>query len=177
MNATPSVFHPAELVVYPAQGVGTIERIDSQQVGGMTCDFFIVRIIASNVTLMVPLHSAGRVGLRHLVSPEEAEEVLTFLRTAAAKNICTGQNWNRRFREYSDKLQSPDLHQVASVLKELLSIGQVKELSFGEKRLQEQAMGLVCGELAQVLQMEEATIREQIIAAHTPESNAGAATS
>ena len=83
--------------------------------------------------------------------------------------IYTGQNWNRRFREYSDKLQSTDLAQVASVLKELLLIGQAKDLSFGEKRLQEQAMALVTGELAQVLTQPEENLRELILACYQPE--------
>lgn len=83
-----------------------------------------------------------------LTPADHAQAILDALRADTGKTIYTGQNWNRRFREYSDRLKSPDLAVVAGVLRELLLIGRGKELSFGERRLQEQAMSLVTGELA-----------------------------
>ena len=67
------MFTPGQLVVYPAQGVGKIERVDSQQVCGAQTEFFIVNILTSNITLMVPVKNAASVGLRPLPSPVEAE--------------------------------------------------------------------------------------------------------
>lgn len=60
------MFTSDDLVVYPAQGVGKIERIDSKTVGGIVCELYIVRIRANNVTLMVPVNNAAHVGLRTL---------------------------------------------------------------------------------------------------------------
>lgn len=174
MKAKTYLFQPDDLVVYPAQGVGKIERVDHQEICGTCCEFFIVRILASNVTLMVPVSTAEKVGLRHLVSSDDAEKIMAFLQESSPKAVYTGQNWNRRFREYSDKLQSPDLYQVAAVLKELLTIGRIKELSFGEKRLQEQAMNLVCGELAQVLALPEDAIKEKFFSAYGQPDDAAA---
>lgn len=84
------------------------------------------------------------------------------------KTVYTGQNWNRRFREYSERLKSPELAVVAGVLRELLLIGRGKELSFGERRLQEQAMSLVTGELAQVLGLDEDAIRDELLEIYAP---------
>lgn len=176
--ASPSTqFQPDELVVYPAQGVGVIDKIDQQEIGGAQCEFYIVRIVSNNVTLMVPVKTASNVGLRHLISQAQGLAILEDLQADVHQLIYTGQNWNRRFREYSDKLQSTDLAQVASVLKELLLIGRVKDLSFGEKRLQEQAMALVTGELAQVLDQPEEILRERIVACYQPEAPADTETS
>ena len=137
------MFTSEQLVVYPAQGVGQIERIDSQNIGGSACDFYIVRIRANSITLMVPVKNASNVGLRTLVSTKEAEHIWEALRNNPQQTVHTGQNWNRRFREYSERLKSPDLSIVANVLRELLLIGRTKDLSFGERRLLEQAMSLV----------------------------------
>ena len=145
------MFTPDDLVVYPAQGLGKIERIDRQNVGGIMCEFYIVRIRANNITLMVPVNNAVNVGLRTLTPKNEAQRILQSLRGDTDTQVYTGQNWNRRFREYSERLKSPELAVVTEVLRELLLIGRGKELSFGERRLQEQAMGLVTGELAEVL--------------------------
>ena len=162
------MFTPDDLVVYPAQGVGKIESIDSQTIGGIACDFYIVRIQANNVTLMVPVNNAAHVGLRTLTATEEAERILEELRNSTGKVVHTGQNWNRRFREYSERLKSPELSVVTEVLRELLLIGRTKELSFGERRLQEQAMGLVTGELSEVLKVEEDSLRDELLELYAP---------
>lgn len=162
------MFTSDDLVVYPAQGVGKIERIDCQNIGGMTCELYIVRIRANNITLLVPVNNAANVGLRTLTSGEEAERILHSLRSDTGKTIYTGQNWNRRFREYSERLKSPDLSVVTEVLRELLLIGRAKELSFGERRLQEQAMCLVTGELAEVLGLSEEALREELQEIYAP---------
>lgn len=162
------MFQADDLVVYPAQGVGKIESIGHQEIGGVQCEFYIVRIIANNVTLMVPVHNAANVGLRPLITQENAQSILQSLCTPEDTTIHTGQNWNRRYREYSEKLKSPDLADVAHVVRELLLIGKAKELSFGERRLLEQAMLLVTGELAEVLALDEPSLREQISAYYTP---------
>ena len=162
------MFQADEFVVYPAQGVGKIESIDHQDVGGATCEFYIVRILANNITLMVPVHNAANVGLRRLISKEHAESVLAFLMRSDDDAVYTGQNWNRRYREYSDKLKSEDPANVAVVVRELLLIGRSKELSFGERRLLEQAMTLVTGELSEVLGTAETELRESIQAVYAP---------
>ena len=162
------MFTSDDLVVYPAQGVGKIERIDSKTVGGIVCELYIVRIRANNVTLMVPVNNAAHVGLRTLTPKDEALTILDSLRNESGKAVYTGQNWNRRFREYSDRLKSPSLAIVAEVLRELLLIGRSKELSFGERRLQEQAMGLVTGELSEVLEVEEDKVRDELLEIYAP---------
>ena len=53
------MFTAGELVVYPAQGVGEIERVNNQQIGGVACELYIVRIRANNITLMVPVANAA----------------------------------------------------------------------------------------------------------------------
>ena len=50
-----------DLVVYPAQGVGKINRIDSKSMAGTSCDFYRVCIQNSNITLIVPVKNAQNV--------------------------------------------------------------------------------------------------------------------
>lgn len=162
------MFATGNLVVYPAHGVGLIESIDHKHIGGEACDFYIVRIRANNITLMVPVKNAANVGLRSLISPEQAGAIWAALHTDMDRPIFTGQNWNRRFREYSERLKNPDLAVVAEVLRELLLIGRSKELSFGERRLLEQAMNLVSMELAEVLTASADAMRDELLALYAP---------
>jgi CarD family transcriptional regulator len=156
------VFSVNELVVYPSQGVGKVERIEVQEIGGARAEFYIVRILSNNVTLMVPVNNARNVGLRPVCSLREGQNIFESLKDRSDFTGYTGQNWNRRYREYSEKLKSGDLSDVAYVLKELFLIGRDKELSFGERRLLEQAMSLVAMELAYAMGRDQEDIREDI---------------
>jgi CarD family transcriptional regulator len=97
-----------------------------------------------------------------LSSIEHARSILDGFADHGSFPGYTGQNWNRRYREYMERLKSSKLADVAHVLHELLLIGRGKELSFGERRLLEQAMSLVSGELAVVLNNSEQAVRESI---------------
>ena len=156
------MFSVGDLVVYPAQGVGKIESIDQKSIGDAFCAFYIVRILNNDITLMVPVNNAHNVGLRALTSMEHARNILDGFADHSPFSGYTGQNWNRRYREYTERLKSSKLTDVANVLHELLLIGRNKELSFGERRLLEQAMSLVSGELSIVLNNSEQTVRDTI---------------
>lgn len=157
-----------DLVVYPAQGVGKINRIDSKSMAGTSCDFYRVCNQNSNITLIVPVKNAQNVGLRRLVSKDKASRILEALKNGTDKPVFVGQNWNRRFRDYIDKMKSPDLKVVAGVLHELLVIGRRKDLSFGERRLKEQAMSLVAGELSEVLGIKEEDLKKALYDLYAP---------
>lgn len=85
------MFTPDDLVVYPAQGLGKIERIDRQNVGGIMCEFYIVRIRANNITLMVPVNNAVNVGLRTLTPKNEAQRILQSLRGDTDTQVLPGR--------------------------------------------------------------------------------------
>jgi CarD family transcriptional regulator len=157
-----NVFSPDQLVVYPAQGVGFVESVTPKEIGGCTEDFYIVKILGSNITLMVPVKTAHNVGLRHLSTRRECESAFNGLRDKSTFTGYTGQNWNRRYREYLEYLQNGTLDGASHVLKELLLISAEKDLSFGERRLLEQAMHLVSMEIACVLGCKQADIQARI---------------
>jgi CarD family transcriptional regulator len=157
-----NVFSVNDLVVYPAQGVGKIEKIESQEIGGSLTNLYIVRILNNNVMVMVPVQNAANVGLRALCTADQGLAMLEYIQDRSDFTGYTGQNWNRRYREYSEKLKSENLQDVAYVLKELILIGKDKELSFGERRLLEQALHLITTELAFCLKSTPVEIRTTI---------------
>lgn len=156
------MFAVGELVVYPAQGVGMVEKIEEQEIGGVKTQLYIVRILSNNVTLMVPVHNVKNVGLRPVYNKKQGEAILDYLQDRSDFTGYTGQNWNRRYREYSEKLKSSDLKDVAYVLKELYLISKDKELSFGERRLLEQAMSLISMELSYALDITQSEAKKRI---------------
>ncbi|GAB6888083.1 CarD family transcriptional regulator [Desulfothermus okinawensis JCM 13304] len=156
------MFKKDQLVVYPAQGVGIVESVTEKEVGGIKTNFYIIRILSNNGTVMIPVNNAENVGLRCVCDPEYGQNVLKYLADWSDFKGYAGQNWNRRYREYAEKLKSGELIDVAYVLKELILISQDKELSFGERRLMEHAMSLITTELSYSLSRDKEDIKDEI---------------
>ncbi|MDR2124548.1 MAG: CarD family transcriptional regulator [Desulfovibrio sp.] len=156
------MFYKGQIVVYPAQGPGVIEDLERREIGGCETEFYVIRILSGNTRVLVPVGNAVNVGLRVPCTPDEARAALDALRDSGGRAGSWGQNWNRRYREYTERLKSPSLREVCGVLKELFLLSGRKELSFGERRLQEQAMSLVAAELACVLKKDVCEIRSSI---------------
>jgi CarD family transcriptional regulator len=129
-------FQVGEKVVYPNHGVGTIENISSRSFGTQQERFYLLRLAASSMTVMVPFSHVDDLGLRKVTKTSEINRVLTFL---AAGRPCCAQDWKDRFKENSDRMRGGSLLEIAEVFKALVLIQTAKPLSFREKKMLERA--------------------------------------
>lgn len=141
-------FRIGDRAVYPAHGVAEIVAIETKEIAGQRKDFYVLRVVHSEMKLMIPCDSARRAGLRNVITSETAEEVFEVLR--AAEVAVKPGPWNRRFREYTELVNSGSLVEVAKVFRDLWRIRPDRELSYGERRLLEQSKSLLVAELALV---------------------------
>ncbi len=141
------MFKVGDQAVYPAQGVGVVEAIETRQLCGQTQDFYILRIIDNDMTIMVPVANARQVGLRRLISRESIPSVYDLLGEKRVGSL-TISSWSRRQREYHEKIKTNNPLEVAHVLRELYLIREAKELSYGEKKVLDLARRLLVKELA-----------------------------
>ena len=58
------------------------------------------------------------------------------------------QTWNRRYREYTQKIQTGSLYEMAEVFRDLSVLSEGKELSFGERRMLEKVEELLVSEIS-----------------------------
>jgi CarD family transcriptional regulator len=138
-------FEIGEKVVYPNQGVGTIENISSRSFGAQFERFYLLRLVYTSMTVMVPFSNVGNIGLRKITKTNEISRVLNYLAVGDCVNC---SDWKFRFKINSDKMQSGNLLQIAEVLKGLLILQADKPLSFREKKMLERARHMVVSELA-----------------------------
>jgi CarD family transcriptional regulator len=134
------------MAVYPTQGVGVIEDIESREFAGHEQKFYVLRIVDSDMRIMVPIGNVRNVGLRRLIDEKHITNVFDAL--AEPNDAGKIASWSRRQREYNDKLKTGDLLEVAEVLRDLYQISSAKELSYGEKKVLEQARKLLVTEVA-----------------------------
>ncbi|MBL8179084.1 MAG: CarD family transcriptional regulator [Bryobacterales bacterium] len=138
-------FQIGERVVYPNHGVAVIENISARSFGSQFERFYLLRISASRMTVMVPFSHVLDVGLRKVTKGTEITKVLQFLATGKPKHC---QDWKDRFKENSDKMRFGSLLETAEVLKCLLILQKDKPLSFREKKMLDRARHMLLTETA-----------------------------
>jgi CarD family transcriptional regulator len=156
-------------VVYPGHGVGVIESLQERNILGSAHKFYMLRILESNMTIMIPVKNVATVGLRPVMTKEMVSKVYRTLRTR--KPIGDLTNWNRRYREYSEKIKSGSVIEIAKILRDLLVLKTAKELSFGERTMLDTARNLLIGELAIASKLPEEKVLAEVQAIFTPESS------
>src|SRR6202171_5254931 len=134
MISTDGSFHIGDKVVYPNHGVGIIEQISSRTIGASVEKFYLLKIKASSLKVMVPFHNVASVGLRRVVRNGEIQKILDYLTDG---DIGSNGDWKDRFKENSDRMRTGSLLEVAGVLKNLIALHQAKPLSFRAKKMLE----------------------------------------
>ena len=146
--------------MYPAHGVAEVVAIESKDIAGSRRDFYVLKVVHSEMKLMIPCDGADRAGLRDVADAEIAGQVFDVLR---ANEVAVKPGpWNRRFREYTELVNSGQLVEVAKVYRDLWRIRPTRELSYGERRLLEQSRNLLVAELALARGVEVAEIEGEL---------------
>src|SRR5216684_209651 len=134
------VFHIGEKVVYPNHGVGIIEQISSRTMGTTIEKFYLLKIAASSLKVMVPFANVGNVGMRPVVRNGEVQKIVDYLSSGECINAA---DWKDRFKENSDRMRT-------------------ESLSFREKKMLERARYLLVSEIAISRNCEEGLIEQAL---------------
>ncbi|OGP46008.1 MAG: CarD family transcriptional regulator [Deltaproteobacteria bacterium RBG_13_51_10] len=155
------MFKIGDKAVYPAHGVGIIEDIKCKVISGNKRTFYVLRILEKEMTIMIPTDNAESVGLRGIIDKKEVSKVFRILSERNGKIDC--QTWNRRYREYMEKIKSGSVFEVAEVLRDLVHLKNDKDLSFGERQMLDLAQNLLVKELSIAKNMAEDKVRLRLL--------------
>lgn len=148
------------MAVYPAHGVGRIESIETRSVGDLKQSFYVINIIETKMTIMIPTSSCGNVGLRAIIRADEVEEIYSILKDR--QGTIAPQPWNQRYREYMEKIKTGSVHEIARVLRDLYILQADKTLSFGERKMMDTAQNLLVKEISIAHHTNEDVVFQQI---------------
>ena len=154
------MFKVGDLAVYPAHGVGLIERIESQEISDCRQDFYVMRILDNGMIIMIPTNNVENVGLREIIEPTEVPKLYSILKKRDVP--IDNQTWNRRYREYMDKIKTGSVFEVAEVYRDLLILKIEKDLSFGERKMLDTARNLLVKEISLAKKVGEEQIEEEL---------------
>jgi CarD family transcriptional regulator len=154
------MFKIGDMAVYPAHGVGVIEKIESQEISGYQQDFYVMRILDNDMLIMIPTNNVNNVGLRDIIGQSDVNKLYSILEERDV--VLDSQTWNRRYREYMDKIKSGSAFEVAEVYRDLLILKLEKELSFGERKMLDTARNLLVKEISLARDIEEEQVEKDL---------------
>ncbi len=146
--------------VVPNLGVGIVKEIIDEDLGGEIYQMYVIKILDNGLTYKCPLDQLGANGIREPIPADAVEKVYEVLRDR--ETVPDKQTWNRRYREYLNKIKTGDLLEVAAVLRDLARLRTEKTLSFGERKMYDQAHSLIVQELAVARDVDEQIIKDEI---------------
>jgi CarD family transcriptional regulator len=119
-----------------------------------------MKILDNNMVIMIPTATSNNVGLRNIISSDEVEKVFYILKE---KDVEIGtQTWNRRYREYMEKIKTGSVFEVAAVLRDLYLLQEDKDLSYGERKMMDTAKNLLVKEVSIANQVDELQVEKDI---------------
>ncbi len=147
-------FRIGDKVVYPNQGVGTVENISTRSFGSAFEKFYLLRFGCNSMTVLVPFSNAANIGLRRVTRDREISRILSYLSNGWCQ---VNPDWKVRYKENTEKMQSGDLLEAAEVFKSLLQVHLDKPLSFREKKMLDRARHMLVSEVSIARNVPEIT--------------------
>jgi CarD family transcriptional regulator len=152
-------FRKGDFVVYPAHGVGKVDRVGSEEIAGHRLNLIQISFAENRMTLRVPVSQARTAGLRKLATPKALEGVLAILK---GRPRISRLMWAKRAQEYLAKINSGDLKALAEVARDLQAAGDGSGSSFSQRNLFEMAIDRLAAEFAAVAKTDKAEALERL---------------
>ena len=146
------VYNVGDKVVYPHHGAGTVIKKEKRDVLGQKREYLTIQILHNDMTVMVPVDSADKAGLRKVIAKNDVDEVIAVLRQDETK---MPKNWNRRFKHNREKIKTGDIFEMAEVVRNLSIREGEKGLSTGEKQMFNRAKKILASELMYARGLDE----------------------
>ena len=138
------MFYVGDKIVHPMHGAGIIDSVVTRKVNGVVRDYYVLKLPVGEMLVMIPTENCAEIGVRPVMSPEEAKQVIAALPQIEVK---MDSNWNRRYRENMLQLKSGNLLNVAKVMKSLMRREEEKGLSTGERKMLHSARQILISEI------------------------------
>jgi len=145
-------FVQGDYVVYPAHGVGQIEGVETQTIGGMEVSLYAISFEKERMRLKIPVMKAQTSGLRKLSTSGRIDDAIKTLKGRARIRRTM---WSRRAQEYETKINSGDPVAIAEVLRDLKRSNDDSEQSYSERQIYQSALERLAREVAAVQDKSE----------------------
>ncbi len=152
------MFKVGDYAVCPGHGVGQVCEIEERTLGETPTVFYKIKIFSTCMTVMIPTTSSE--GMRKLSDGEEVQNVYKVLEDHDV--TVDNSTWNRRYRDYMNKVKTGSLVEIAEVIRALFLLQRKKNLSDGEKKMLDKCKDLLAEEISITDKIESGAIKDKI---------------
>jgi CarD family transcriptional regulator len=155
-----AIFKVGDNAVYPSHGVGVVRGVQVKDMGGKKKYFYILQLIENGSTILIPTDKVKDVGLRAIIAKKDVPKIYKILKSK--EMVADNQTWNRRYREYMEKIKTGSIYEIAEVLRDLYRLKTDKDLSFGERKMLDTAKSLLIKELSLAQSIREDAVESEL---------------
>lgn len=133
-------------IVYPSQGVGKITEVFKKEFKDQLVYYYKIYLEVSDMYIMVPVEKAAGLGIRSIVSKDEAQKALDMISEDFEPPT---SDWKLRYQQNLELLKKGTIEDIASIVRCLYHRSKVKELPILERKLYDNAKKLLEDEIAE----------------------------
>jgi CarD family transcriptional regulator len=145
MSKTAKSFQVDQKIVYPSQGVGVIQSIEKKEFKNEKIPYYRIYLEVSDMTIMVPVDKAEKLGIRAIVPKDEALRALELI---GEDYDPIPSDWKLRYQTNLDLLKKGSVGDIATIVRSLYHRSKVKELPILERKLYDSALKLLEDEVS-----------------------------
>lgn len=140
------------VILHPSHGKGVLKEIKQDNVFGTPEDYYVFCFSSNELNnVMVPVKRIDEVGIRRPVNREKLQEALDYLGSDDVETAPSRSNFHRIHKDYTDRVATGDIMEVAKVYKVLFVKSTERELGLKDKLLYEKTERLLVGEMEATL--------------------------
>ena len=159
MSKAPKNYQVEQRVVYPSQGVGVVKSIEEKPFKDNTVLYYVIYLEVSDMTIMVPVDKAAELGIRPIVSKDEALKALELIGESYEP---IPSDWKLRYQMNLDLLKKGSVMDIAAIVRSLYHRSKVKELPILERKLYDSALKLLEDEVSCSLRKPKEEVENMI---------------
>lgn len=159
-NPLETTFEIGQPVVYPQQGLGIIRGIKTRQRENGTVSYYEIYLEHTEMTLMIPVSSVKDLGVRALVTAEEAKQAIESI---SGKPDLGPADWKLRYQKNVDLMKTGKIGNIAKVVQTLYNRSKLKELPIHERKLYDGALSLLIDEASIAMDRDKDEISTMIL--------------
>ena len=157
MENVETEFRLDQKIVYPSQGVGKVTEIFQKEFNGNLVFYYKIYIEVSDMVVMVPVEKAHDLGIRAIVSRQEAEAALESI---GGDYEPPTSDWKLRYQTNMELLKRGTTADIASIVRCLYHRSKIKELPILERKLYDNAKKLLIDEISESFGVPEKEVEQ-----------------
>ena len=152
-------FQIEQKIVYPSHGVGKILEIFEKNFRGSEMLYYKNYIEVSDMIVMVPVEKAEELGIREVVSADEALAALELLSDDFEPIL---SDWKLRYQKNLELLKKGAIADIAKIVRNLYNRSKIKELPILERKLYDLAKKLLIDEVCLATGINEKDVESRV---------------